>query len=78
MERASLRSLPSGVLRLILDFQARRNLSGNALADVRGAAGRAVAVRDAILAAVPGREAEAIAAALAAGHPSGAHQDALW
>ncbi|MEU0289293.1 hypothetical protein [Streptomyces sp. NPDC006147] len=65
-------------LQNILDFQARRNLSGHALADVRGAAGRAVAVRDAILAAAPGREADAIAAALAAGHPSGDHQDALW
>ncbi|MGW4623484.1 hypothetical protein [Streptomyces sp. NPDC004592] len=65
-------------LQNILDFQARRNLSGHALADVRGAAGRAVAVRDAILAAAPGEEPAAIAAALAAGHPSGDHQDALW
>ncbi|GAA3785556.1 hypothetical protein GCM10022206_26750 [Streptomyces chiangmaiensis] len=62
----------------IMDFQARRNLSGHALADVRSAAGRAVAVRDAILAAAPGTEADAIAAALAAGHPFGDHQDTLW
>lgn len=65
-------------LQNILDFQARRNLSGHALADVRGAAGRAVAVRDAILSASPGMVADVIAAALAAGHPRGDYQDALW
>ncbi|MET7843679.1 hypothetical protein ABZT45_34760 [Streptomyces sp. NPDC005356] len=65
-------------LQNILDFQARRGLSGHALADARGAKGRAVAVRDAILDAAPGTEAAAIAAALAAGHPSGDHQDGLW
>ncbi|MER5511542.1 hypothetical protein ABT052_40455 [Streptomyces sp. NPDC002766] len=65
-------------LQNIVDFQARRGLTGHALADVRGAAGRAVAVRDAILAAAPGAEADAIAAALAAGHPSGDRQDTLW
>ncbi|MFJ6565747.1 hypothetical protein ACIQMV_39155 [Streptomyces sp. NPDC091412] len=46
----------------ILDFQAGYNLSGHALADVRGEAGRAVAVRDAILAAAPSEEPAAIAA----------------
>lgn len=65
-------------LQNIVDFQARRGLTGHALADVRGAAGRAVAVRDAILAAVPGEEPAAIAAAIAAGHPSGDRQDTLW
>lgn len=65
-------------LQNIADFQARRGLSGHALADVRGAAGRAVAVRDAILAAAGGDIDAAIAAALAAGHPSGDHQDPLW
>ena len=65
-------------LQNILDFQARRGLTGHPLADVRGAAGRAVAVRNAILAAAPGAEADAIAAALAAGHPSGDRQDTLW
>src|SRR5690606_9517408 len=65
-------------LQNIVDYAARRGLTGHALADVRGAAGRAVAVRDAILAAAPGAESAAIAAALAAGHPSGEHQDTLW
>ncbi|MFD3715992.1 hypothetical protein [Streptomyces sp. NPDC058677] len=65
-------------LQNIVDYTARRGLAGHALADVRGAAGRAVAVRDAILAAEPGKEAAAIEAALAAGHPSGEHQDTLW
>ena len=65
-------------LQNILDFQSRRGLTGHPLADVRGAAGRAVAVRDAILAAAPGTEPAAIAAALAAGHPSGDRQDTLW
>nr|MDT0527168.1 HNH endonuclease [Streptomyces sp. DSM 41633] len=65
-------------LQNIVDFQARRGLTGHALADVRGAAGRAVAVRDAILAAAPGEEPAVIAAAIAAGHPSGDRQDTLW
>lgn len=65
-------------LQNIVDYAARRGLTGHALADVRGAAGRAVSVRDAILAAAPGAESAAIAAALAAGHPSGEHQDTLW
>ncbi|MFD8851546.1 hypothetical protein [Streptomyces sp. NPDC059604] len=65
-------------LQNVVDYAARRVLTGHALADVRGAAGRAVAVRDAILAAEPGTEPAAIAAALAAGHPSGEHQDTLW
>ncbi|MET7621816.1 hypothetical protein ACWC5O_44875 [Streptomyces sp. NPDC001450] len=60
------------------DFQSRRLLAGHALADMRGAAGRAVAVRDAILAAELGTEEAAIAAAVAAGHPSGDHQDSLF
>ncbi|MEV0926903.1 hypothetical protein AB0I99_17555 [Streptomyces spongiicola] len=65
-------------LQNVVDYAARSRLAGHALADVRGAAGRAVAVRDAILAAETGNEAAAITAAIAAGHPSGAHQDALW
>ncbi|WP_433573961.1 hypothetical protein [Streptomyces sp. CA-251247] len=65
-------------LQNIADFQARRGLSGHALGDVRGAAGRAVAVRDAILTAEAGAQAAAIVAALAAGHPSGERQDTLW
>ncbi|WP_306324112.1 MULTISPECIES: hypothetical protein [unclassified Streptomyces] len=65
-------------LQNILDFQSRRRLSGHALADVRGAQGRAMAVRDAILAAAAGAEADAIAAALAAGHPTGERQERLW
>ncbi|MFJ4851683.1 hypothetical protein [Streptomyces sp. NPDC088733] len=65
----------------IADYYARRGRLGGPLADVRGAAGRAVAVRDAILAALPGGPEAveaAIAVALAAGHPSGAQQDPLW
>lgn len=62
----------------IADYTARRLLAGHALADTRGAAGRAMAIRDAILAAEPGTEEAAIAAAIAAGHPSGDHQEGLW
>lgn len=65
-------------LQNIQDYYARRALAGHALADPRGAAGRAVAVRDAIRAAAPGQEEAAIAAALAAGTPSGEQQDTLW
>ncbi|MEU9796911.1 HNH endonuclease [Streptomyces sparsogenes] len=60
------------------DAAARRRLAGHALADVRGAAGRARAVRAAVLAADPEHLEEAIAAALAAGNPSGAFQDSLF
>lgn len=61
------------------DAAARRHLSGHAMTDVRGAAGRARAVQAAIAAATGPDEIEAaIAAALAAGHPGGAHQDAMW
>ena len=60
------------------DAAARRRLTGHALADVRGADGRARAVQAAILAADPEHLDEAIAAALAAGNPSGAHQDGLF
>ncbi|MGO9053154.1 MAG: hypothetical protein ACLP70_08020 [Streptosporangiaceae bacterium] len=55
------------------DYQARRWRTGSPLADIRGARGRAVAVRDAILSA--GRDGtpaeEAIERALAAGIPAG-------
>jgi HNH endonuclease len=60
------------------DAASRRRLAGHALADVRGAAGRARAVRAAILAAAAEDLDEAIAAALAAGNPRGEHQDALF
>lgn len=70
--------LPGERLQNIADYASRSLLAGHALADVRGAAGRAVAVRDAILTADPGAVEAAIAAALAAGHPSGEHQDTLW
>ncbi|MEY9961510.1 hypothetical protein [Streptacidiphilus sp. MAP5-52] len=60
------------------DYLARRGRAGHALSDVRGPHGRAVAIRQAILTAEPGRIEEAIAAAIAAGNPSGAQQEALW
>ncbi|WP_332011289.1 HNH endonuclease [Streptomyces anulatus] len=60
------------------DAASRRRLAGHALADVRGAVGRARAVQAAIAAARPEELDAAIAAALAAGNPSGAHQDALF
>ncbi|MFD5236061.1 HNH endonuclease [Streptomyces tendae] len=60
------------------DAAARRRLAGHALTDVRGAAGRARAVQAAIAAADPERLDEAIAAALAAGNPSGAYQDSIF
>ncbi|MGO4417202.1 hypothetical protein AB4Z54_00095 [Streptomyces sp. MCAF7] len=60
------------------DAASRRRLAGHALADVRGAARRARAVQTAIAAARPEELDAAIAAALAAGNPSGAHQDALF
>lgn len=60
-----------------------RRLPGHPLADVRGAAGRAVAIRDAIKAArAAGAGVEAveaaIAAAMAAGVAGGAVQEGLW
>ncbi|MGD6757283.1 HNH endonuclease [Streptomyces sp. BH105] len=60
------------------DAASRRRLAGHALADVRGAIGRARAVQAAIAAAEPDRLDAAIAAALAAGNPSGAQQDSLF
>lgn len=61
------------------DAAARRRLAGHALADVRGAVGRARAVQAAIAAAGGPEEIEAaIAAALAAGNPSGALQNPLF
>lgn len=60
------------------DAASRRRLAGHALADVRGAVGRARAVQAAIAAARPEDLDAAITAALAAGNPSGAHQDALF
>ncbi|MFF3061562.1 HNH endonuclease [Streptomyces sp. NPDC057909] len=61
------------------DAAARRRLAGHALADVRGAAGRARAVQAAIAAAEGPEQIEAaIAAALAAGNPSGALQNPLF
>jgi hypothetical protein len=55
-------------------------VTGHALADLRGAAGRAVAIRDAILSALAqGEDVEAaIAAAIRAGQPGGAEQGELW
>ncbi|ATL88770.1 hypothetical protein [Streptomyces malaysiensis] len=64
----------------IRDYYARSHRAGHALSDVRGPDGRAVAIRDAILTAqATGADIEtAIAAAIAAGNPSGAVQDALF
>jgi len=67
----------------VLDYASRSRLAGHTLADVRGAAGRAVAIRDAILTAQKeGADADtieaAIRAAIIAGQPGGAWQDGLW
>lgn len=64
----------------IADYRSRIVRAGHALNDVRGPRGRAVAIRDAILAALAaGADAEAaITAAVAAGNPEGARQDSLW
>ncbi|MGR7000708.1 hypothetical protein ACU686_26090 [Yinghuangia aomiensis] len=53
----------------VADYLARRHLTGHPLTDTRGARGRAVAIRDAILAArTAGTDIEAaIADAIAAG-----------
>ncbi|WP_086708937.1 hypothetical protein [Streptomyces antimycoticus] len=61
-----------------VDYHARVHRAGHALADVRGPAGRAIAIRTAILAADPDDVEDAIAAAIAAGNPTGARQDTLW
>ncbi len=62
-----------------LDYASRSMVIGHALTDTRGAAGRAVAIRDAILDALDqGRDVElAIAGAIRAGQPGGAEQSAL-
>lgn len=62
----------------IADYYARRRHIGHALGDARGAAGRAVAIREAILAALPGDVEAAIAAAIEAGNPSGAAEPTLF
>jgi hypothetical protein len=64
----------------IRDYYARNHRAGHALGDVRGPDGRAVAIREAILAAqAAGADVEAaIAAAIAVDNPSGARQDTLW
>ncbi|MFJ2110774.1 hypothetical protein ACIOEX_02405 [Streptomyces sp. NPDC087850] len=64
----------------IRDYYARNHRAGHALGDVRGPDGRAVAIRNAILTAqATGTDIEtAIAAAIAAGNPSGAHQSRLF
>ncbi|MBV9024686.1 MAG: hypothetical protein JO362_13045 [Streptomycetaceae bacterium] len=64
----------------IKDYYARSHRAGHALGDVRGPDGRAVAIRDAILTAqATGADVEAaIAAAIAAGNPTGATQDTLF
>ncbi|MFB7677867.1 hypothetical protein ACFC26_41355 [Kitasatospora purpeofusca] len=64
----------------VLDYASRSTIAGNALDDVRGAAGRARAIRDAILAA---RAADAdvgaaIERAIISGQPGGAWQDTLF
>lgn len=64
----------------IRDYYARSHRAGHALNDVRGPDGRATAIRDAILDALAtGADVEvAIAAAIAAGNPSGASQETLF
>ncbi|WP_316762498.1 hypothetical protein [Streptomyces herbicida] len=58
----------------------KRPFAGHALADTRGAAGRAVAIRDAIKATLAADEdvEAAIERAIIAGQPGGAWQDGLW
>jgi hypothetical protein len=64
----------------VADYLARRHLTGHPLADTRGPRGRAVAIRDAILAArAAGADIEAaIAEAIAAGERGGGRQEALF
>ena len=63
-----------------LDYASRSRLIGHALADTRGPAGRARAIRDAILAALADQaDVEvAIATAIREGQPGGAEQQPLW
>ncbi|MFD5565557.1 hypothetical protein [Kitasatospora griseola] len=64
----------------VADFLSRRVLTGHPLADERGPHGRAVAIREAIKAALA-EEADveaAIGAAIAAGNSSKAVQEGLW
>lgn len=72
--------IPGARLQNVRDYYARSRQAGHALADVRGPQGRAVAIRDAILTAqATGADVEAaLAAAIAAGNPSGARQESLW
>lgn len=62
----------------VADYYSRAHRAGHALNDVRGPDGRAVAIRDAILAASDVEVETAIARAIAAGNPSGAQQPTLW
>jgi hypothetical protein len=63
-----------------IDYASRSRITGHALADLRGAAGRARAIRDAIRSALTdGKDVEtAIEAAIRTGQPGGAEQAALW
>ncbi|MFD8706860.1 hypothetical protein ACFV1W_30370 [Kitasatospora sp. NPDC059648] len=62
----------------VLDYASRSRLAGHPLADTRGPAGRAVAIREAILQATPADVEEAIRRAILAGQPGGATQDTLF
>ncbi|MEU9044544.1 MULTISPECIES: hypothetical protein [unclassified Kitasatospora] len=62
----------------VLDYVSRSRLAGHALADTRGPAGRARAIRDAIKAAAPEDVEAAIRAAILAGQPGGAWQGELF
>ncbi|MFJ9523245.1 hypothetical protein ACIRPK_34020 [Kitasatospora sp. NPDC101801] len=67
----------------VQDYASRSRLAGHALADTRGAAGRAVAIREAIRTTLAkGGDAAAVEAAIReaslAGQPGGAWQDGLW
>ncbi|WP_107094844.1 HNH endonuclease [Streptomyces sp. XY431] len=62
----------------VLDYVSRSRIAGHALADTRGPAGRARAIRDAIKAAAPEDVEAAIQKAIMAGQPGGAWQDELF
>ncbi|MFI9332924.1 hypothetical protein ACIGZJ_35990 [Kitasatospora sp. NPDC052868] len=64
----------------VLDYASRSRIAGHALDDERGAAGRASAIRAAILAAqASGEDVDAaIERAIIAGQPGGAWQDPLF